>query len=309
LAGLARSVLAWPLDHDGPGPENPATAELMVARLDRQAAEEGTHLALIRADGRAVGVGLIRLLAWDTEFFGCPCALIETLWASGDNQRRFETARQVIKDLISWSNKQGVQFTAVKVPGPDPILCQALESFGFYVTDNVTCLSWPNDGGPPEAPLPEGFTFSAKRDDPEKIARHFSRLFYDGRFHNDARLDLEKADALWRAAILNQLQNEASQILVLEKDETPVGLTTVKAVQTDGAEAETAACLFILGLREKYRGQGLGRVLLAETMKRLGPGCKRLEVETSTFNRPALNLYQAMGFRLNQVKLTLHWRR
>jgi len=309
LTDLARSALAWPLDRGESATKNQAAAELMAARLERLAGEPGSRLALAWADGRISGAGLIRLLAWDTEFFGCPCALIETLWARGDNQRRFETAHQVISDLRSWSDWQGVQFTTVKVPGPDPILCQALESFGFYVTDNTACLSWSHDGDRPQAELPAGFSFSSDRSDPEKIARSFARLFYDGRFHNDARLARDKADGLWQAAVLNQLQNEASEILILEKGQEPVGLTTLKPIQAAGPEAEPAACLFLLGVIEAHRGRGLGRVLLAETIRRFSPGYKRIEVETSTFNRPALNLYQSMGFRLNQIKLSLHWRR
>ncbi|MEW6263511.1 MAG: GNAT family N-acetyltransferase [Thermodesulfobacteriota bacterium] len=249
-------------------------------------------------------VGLVRLLAWDSQFFGFPCARLEQLLAAGDNARRRAGADEVLDQVMAWCREQGVRFIVGKVAGPDPAMVQALESHGFYLTDTQVALSRRDQPIPDSIP-PRGFSFADETADPRETARAFHRLFYDGRFHHDPRLDVEKADQLWEEAIFSQLQGRSRDMILLAEDGRPVGLSVVQS----GGEASNgtrAGCLFIFGLREEYRGQGLGRILLRETLRRITGKYRRLDLETSTFNLPALKLYMSHGFKWERIKLSLH---
>ncbi len=56
-----------------------------------------------------------------------------------------------------------------------------------------------------------------------------------------------------------------------------------------------------LGVHSDFRGMGLGQALLTETLQRLiQHGAQQLYVETDAGRNPALNLYQSVGFQLEQ---------
>ena len=230
--------------------------------------------------GDAEGSCLVQRLAWDSDFFGFPCGRVENLIASGDNRTRFSVALDLARRTRDWAEAHRIRFVVVKIPGPDPILVQALEATGFYLTDNTMALAW-RPLAPSEPPdLPPDFVLSEKNSDPDRDAAAFSRLFTDGRFHNDRRIPSEQADRLWQNAVLTQLRGEATQALFLLNHGRPVGLTTVKTVASPPDSPSTrTGCVFIVGLHPEYRGRGLGKALLIETMRRTEGRYERIEVE------------------------------
>jgi GNAT superfamily N-acetyltransferase len=57
-------------------------------------------------------------------------------------------------------------------------------------------------------------------------------------------------------------------------------------------------CLEDLFVRDRSRGQGLGRALVAAVLERArARGCAPVEVDTNERNAPALALYESFGFR------------
>jgi GNAT superfamily N-acetyltransferase len=58
---------------------------------------------------------------------------------------------------------------------------------------------------------------------------------------------------------------------------------------------------------EERRGEGLGRLLLSEIVRRLlGMGLGDLDVETACWNLPALSLYQDLGLKPRPPLMALH---
>lgn len=314
--------------------ESESQAEQLLAWADSGSA----YLATAEEqDGRSLG--LIRLLEWDSAFFGFPCAKIEPLVGSGSPKNRFEAVSQVLDQLLTWARRKHVQFVNVKVPGPDPIIVQSLESSGFYVTDNVAALRWTSDlprnkdrvagaldgienpaesamntsseGNPKTGPgmtlLPPDFQWTTTFKDPEIAASSLTGLFTDGRFHNDRRLGPQIADQIWNAAIKTQLSGSARLALGLVHQSRLVALATVQDVISPlYSGSASPGNLFILGVHQAFRGLGLGRRLLIEILKLASGTYSEVLVETSTYNRQALNLYLSAGFHLTEVKLTLH---
>ena len=266
-----------------------------------QSAQTGeVDLISIHRDEHLSALASVRPLDWDTSFFGFPCARIDALAARGDTMERFTAAREAVKLALERCRIRGIRFLSTKLPGPDPALVQALESNGFYTTCVNLCLSWTGHT-PPDHPLPPGFHFADSVPDAPGVAATFRNLFYDGRFHCDPRIQQDTADRLWETAILNQLEKEASHRLFVQKEDRTVGLATIKSMN------DSAGSLFIFGIDAGYRGIGLGKALLTELLKRHQSRFNRLDVETSSFNLPAVRTYQGCGFRTMGGKAALHW--
>ena len=263
-----------------------------------------SQVRIFQADS---GWAQARLLTWDTAFFGYPCARLDFLAVAGNNQERYSGASQLMSQIMSWADQNGLKFVSIKLPGPDPVVCQALEQVGFYTTDCLVSLSRTNAGMLVRVDAPEEVTFTGDIGSPLETARYFRELFFDGRFHNDVHLDKSQADALWEQAIISQLNSGSSQALLMKVDSQPAGLTIFRPV--DDRCPSGAGSLFVMGLTPVFRGRGLGKFLLAEALAQLGGQYETIEVETSTYNYPAVRVYQYCGFQPRQIKLSLHWRR
>ena len=88
----------------------------------------------------------------------------------------------------------------------------------------------------------------------------------------------------------NLLQKDFAKIYLLLCGDLPLGYAVVWIV---GNEAE----LHWLEIFEDFRGRGLGRELLKFLLEELkGRGVKKLHLEVSEKNLPALGLYKSFGF-------------
>jgi GNAT superfamily N-acetyltransferase len=245
--------------------------------------------------------GSIRLLDWDTRFFGFPCARVENLTATGDLNQRRDNAARVVSGLLKWSQSKSIQFLAAKIPA-DPALAQALEQCGFYLTDTAMGFTLKQIEKLPQSEPPAGYDFLENPGNAETIASAFSSLFWDGRFHHDPAIEKTTADRLWQEAVKNQLAGDADMSFLLTYKNQPAGLVTVAESFAD----KQCGCLFIVGLRESHQRKGLGRILLTQAVNRASDRFKQLEVETSTYNLPAIRLYQSVGFQPNEARLSFH---
>ena len=298
LAALLARDDSWPLP---PLRESRADYADRAATLLQQTNAEGFHLALSQSEYGLTGCGTARLLDWDTAFFGHVCATLDNISVTGDVPGMYKAALDVAGQLLAWCRSRDVSFISTKIPGPNPALCRALEESGFYLADAVAALSRSGSLRPPKTPLGNGFAWSEHPENVASTAAAFRHLFYDGRFHNDPDIPREAADRLWEAAIINQLESDDSRQLFLLDGSKPAGISIVRPIDTDRAS------LFIFGVAAEYRGHGLGRALLSETLARLRNRYGMIEVETSTYNTAAVRLYRGLGFEQQGIKLSFHW--
>ena len=71
-----------------------------------------------------------------------------------------------------------------------------------------------------------------------------------------------------------------------------------KLLQRGIESALNLSLIHILGLRQQYRGQGLGRKLLEVALRRAQAfGFTRVELDVRVPNIRAINLYMQVGFR------------
>ncbi len=81
-------------------------------------------------------------------------------------------------------------------------------------------------------------------------------------------------------------------------------ISTISPVQNKG-EATKAGTLHGLGVRKPYRGLGLGRALLADSMAWLsGRGIAEFHLGVDAGNEGALGLYKSLGFMVDRESIT-----
>jgi ribosomal protein S18 acetylase RimI-like enzyme len=73
-------------------------------------------------------------------------------------------------------------------------------------------------------------------------------------------------------------------------------------------QTEKTKSIFLIGVDDRYRGRGIGELLMSYVVRnRLEPG-GRVVVDTQSNNTATINLYQIFGFKeLNQIYSFHKW--
>jgi ribosomal protein S18 acetylase RimI-like enzyme len=216
-----------------------------------------------------------------------------------ERQRKTAILAQKAKDF-----EPGQEFFAVKA-SHDPAIVRGFAQAGFQVAEIGASLSGSIAGDLwPEFPFTRREGLSLKIPGPrdgEKWLSQLGDLFYDGHYLHGPYLPSDLSAKLWRAVCLSHFsQNQPSLFLWEDFGQRPVA---VALASVSGEEARLVA----LHVTEGRRGQGLGRALLLEMERVLaGLKAKTLTVETSSYNLPALALYQSVGLKAQAPFITLH---
>ncbi|MDR0550065.1 MAG: GNAT family N-acetyltransferase [Deltaproteobacteria bacterium] len=198
----------------------------------------------------------------------------------------------------------GPEFMALKT-SHDPAIIRGFNEAGFVVAEIGAEMA-----GPllidliPEFPFTRREGLTLKSPGPregEKWLNQLGELFYDGHYLHGPYLPRDFAAKLWRAVSLSHLsQSQPALFLWEEFGQRPVA---VALATTTGQEARLLAIHVALD----RRGQGLGRLLLLELTRMLADqGVTTLVAETSSYNLPAIALYQSLGLKAQSPVITLH---
>jgi ribosomal protein S18 acetylase RimI-like enzyme len=101
---------------------------------------------------------------------------------------------------------------------------------------------------------------------------------------------------------LEDLNGQGDPALILwdQRRGRPAAVSTVRP-------GGSSATLSILAVAAPYRGRGLGRLMMRETLNRLIGRIGGLRVETASYNLPALRLYTSLGFTHTAPLAALHY--
>ncbi len=105
----------------------------------------------------------------------------------------------------------------------------------------------------------------------------------------------EYTPATMRESLLSQPWLDEHDIFFAERDGLIVGTA---CAQRERVAQERIGLVHMLAVDPKHRGLGLGRALLAATLRRLKDvGCRFAALSTDDFRLAAIRLYLAFGFR------------
>lgn len=230
----------------------------------------------------------LRLLPWDTEFFGVRVARALP---------RALTPRN-IGPLLRECRRTRVECLYLDVDAGDSRSLAIAEAHGFLLVDVRVRLTRPLEGPIPRsaagvevAPPRAGDLPSLRR-----IARGVSRV---SRYYHDRRFR-QHAARLYGAWITKAWRESSGSVLVARLAQQPVGFLTTKS---DGADGK----IDLVGVSPNARGREVGLCLVAAALRRFRQGGLRgAEVLTQGRNVAALRLYGKAGFQVAGVSLFYH---
>lgn len=228
-------------------------------------------------------------LAWDSEFFGVAIGQV-----SGGSLTR-DRAQEVLR----WRAANGIACLYFLADARDAATSRIASGAGFRVVD-VRCTY--------QAPIPARRLAPAhsvvrpfEPADMPDLERMASANHRDTRFYFDGHFDEKRCGELYAAWIRRSANGWADAVYVAERRGEPAGYVTCHI------DVPGAGSIGLIGVGEEYRGQGLGRQLVAAAIEHLQRrGARRARVATQARNVPSQQLYQRSGFVLSKVEIWHH---
>lgn len=254
------------------------------------------------ARGLAVYIGS----PWESEILGLPCGrLAGPFMVVEDQIDRENRVRKLARLAIEQGKLAGHKMIISKTIH-DPAVLRGFLAEGFVLAEIGASLKGdvPEESGRPLESLPQGFCFLSGeelKEVAEEAVETLGDFFYDGHFRHDPVPGPEAAARLWSRVALDDLNGLAEPALLLwdRSRNRAGGLATVRR---DGYRAR----LSILAVSPHYQGRGFGRRLMAEVLSRLEGRAREIDVETSSYNLPALSLYLSLGLVHTTPLAALH---
>jgi ribosomal protein S18 acetylase RimI-like enzyme len=124
--------------------------------------------------------------------------------------------------------------------------------------------------------------------------------FQADRFHADARIPTQAADALKARWVANDLGGRADASFVASDAGRPVGFNL--CLKRNGV-----AIIDLIALAPAHRGRGLGAALVAASLAHYAGRTRMIQVGTQANNTASIATYRRFGFHPVTEAATLHW--
>ncbi len=238
------------------------------------------------------------LVPWDCAIFGFAVAQISSL-----TLRDAARAQHDFELFENWRDEQSVRLVSCRLDHERLRESMFLEARGFRFIELVYQPRFAAVQAIPDADHGIEVRTAAEKDEPE-IAAIAATAFTTGRYRLDWRLAVESNGLRYAAWIRNSFANPAHRVLKAVENDRIVAFFVVET-------RPGGLCYWHLtAVAEGYRGRGVGRrVWQAMMMLHKADGIEAIETLVSGHNLPVLNLYAALGFRLQRAQMTFHWLR
>jgi ribosomal protein S18 acetylase RimI-like enzyme len=229
-----------------------------------------------------------RLLEWDSDFFGCRIARVQTK----------ELDAKKLAEVRTFARREKVDCLYYLVNAEDSESILTAEVAGFRCTDirvtreiSVERLTSRIEGG-----------VEAFREDDLSDLKAIARSSHGAtRFYNDPHFARERSDSLYERWIVNACAGEADRVLVVRRAGRAVGYSTCEI------DSSTTGTIGLLAVAEGERGQGLGECLVRGSLSWFAEReRKSVRVVGQARNLASARLYERMGFRTTAVELWYH---
>lgn len=234
---------------------------------------------------------LVRLLSWDSEFFGRRIASI--------NGNRLD--REEESAIQGWCRDNRIDCLYFLADPSETATIRLAEDSGFHLVDIRITLDRVISPQPsiwrPETEsvrLAEAADIPALR--PVAAVNH-----RDSRFYHDGGFPSERCDELYATWIEKSCTGFADAVLVPVHEGAAVGYISCHLRDTGIGQ------IGLVGVSGACQGKGLGQRMLDESLRWFAAaGVDRVEVVTQGRNIAAQRLYQRRGFMTKSVQLWYH---
>ena len=223
---------------------------------------------------------MIELVSWDSDFFGRKIGLVP-----------FVASETEADALIAEARDREFSYLSARLTPSDIPAIQILERKGFYTTD--IGIVWHR--GLEKIVTPQTLARQGTNTDNSIVQKIADGLFTDARFYNDPFFSKEEADRLYRTWAGNLLQGDADKVLLIGEE----GFVACKTAGNVGS-------IILIGVSAVHQKKGVGTELVLNALawfKKVG--MESVSVRTQAANRGAIALYEARGFRMKSMDITM----
>ena len=276
------------------------------ARLEKSAPNQASQWTL-RENGDLTGFAALQPDAWHSGFHPWRFGRIAPLLT----YRATESARtEFIRDLLAQADSAGYQHLMTRVDGSEYDALRALLEAGFYLVDCSVKMSGKIEAVPALAPPSRAAAMSVRPYQTQDLP-HLQRIVAASHpcnhYYNDPLLSREGTESLFAAWIERCCERMRSDVFVLEHQGQLRGFVIyLHPLRLNQAMGTKLVILDLVCLDREAQGGGLGRWLIAETLRGLAPASSMVELRTSQNNYPALNCYADLGMRILSTDFVLH---
>lgn len=235
---------------------------------------------------------LIKILHWDSVFFGYPIALIGSKYLTANI---FKIIDRYVKDN---------QFKLIQYlcNCHDDLSVKIAEYNGFHFTDIRLTFNYEVKRINEESKIiadacriADISHLSALRSITSNLYKH-SRYFYDGNF------DVEKINQFYSEWVEKAIKGTFDdECYAWYEDEQPIAFCTIQY------PVKARANIGLFGVSKEHWGKGVGKKLLSSVINRLAvKEIENIEVVTQGRNYAAQRLYQSVGFKTLTTELWYH---
>jgi dTDP-4-amino-4,6-dideoxy-D-galactose acyltransferase len=218
-------------------------------------------------------------LRWDSDFFGFQVARVSA--------PRLDDPSAALID--EWCVGSGVRCLYLLSDEDDRRTARVADAHGYRVVDVRVTLRHDlqrigADGGTPIR--------DARPEDVPPLREIATRSHRDTRFYHDPGFSRDRCDALYATWVENAIHDPERWVLVAEIGGEAAGYQVIRP-SPDGGTAR----MEILAVDEPHRGEGAGRSLLHEGLRRArAEGAAAVETATQERNATSLKAHLVMGF-------------
>jgi ribosomal protein S18 acetylase RimI-like enzyme len=258
---------------------------------------------LAEAEKNIVGVIAFQKRDWDTEHFGYSVASIDHLYV----QDRLVTENLLV-EFSHWAKEEKIIFVSIKTFSK-PEITAALEKAGFYFIEEDSYLSkkLPDEKlSSINSELPAGFKLrDFQPSDLNELLRIISATEWSNRFHNDLKINKEKANEVYTNWVKNGMAKPNSHATILESNGKIAGFilwSTQQLKQGLVGDQEMVA------MAPEFRGQGLGKFLYGGCVKQMqDAGCVIVWTVVNSQNITAIKNLKKSGLSVSYKVAVYHW--
>lgn len=244
--------------------------------------------------GLLLSINIINYLAWDSKFWGCKIAYLNT-------DRLTENIIYRVNKEINKKSYNLIQFLCGSYD-PKSIVMAENNKFSFK---DVRLTFEKKIKNIKKISIKKKYTFStAKKNDFIKISHIIKNNFKDSRYYFDVNFNRKKIISFYLDWLRKSIKGKFDNLCyVLKVGKEIVAFSTIRFDK----DYKNTCSIGLFGVHDKFRGKKYSQLILKEVEQSLAiKKIKKIYVVTQARNCPAIRAYENFGFKLYKTQIWYH---